>query len=67
MSFAALPNAVLFALVGLGIFTVALMTLWRVLPGRLWTRAVEDGNLAAAVIVAAIVLAMGWIVAAAVH
>jgi uncharacterized membrane protein YjfL (UPF0719 family) len=67
MSFAALPNAVLFAVVGLSLFTVALIMLLRALPGRLWTRALEDGNIAAAMIVAAIVLALGWIVAATVH
>ena len=66
MSFAALPNAVFFAVTGIMIFAVALITLLKVLPGQLWNRALE-GNMAAATLVAALVLAIGWIVAAAVH
>ena len=66
MSFAALPNAVFFAAAGIVIFAIALLALLRVLPGQLWKRALE-GNMAAALIVAALALAVGWIVAAAVH
>ena len=67
MPLAALPNAVLFAVVGIVMLGVALMTLLRLLPGRLWDRALEENSLAAAVIIAAITLALGWIIAAAVH
>lgn len=66
MSFSALPNAVVFAVAGIIIFTAALLTLLRVLPGQLWSRVLE-GNMAAALVVAALTLAIGWIVAAAVH
>jgi|tagenome__1003787_1003787.scaffolds.fasta_scaffold20539971_1 uncharacterized membrane protein YjfL (UPF0719 family) len=66
MSFAALPNAVFFAVAGIVIFAIALLTLLRVLPGQLWSRALE-GNMAAALIVGTLILAVGWIVAAAVH
>lgn len=67
MSSAALPNAVLFATVGIFVFVIGLIVALRVLPGQLWSRAIEDGQMAAAVIVAAITLALGWIVAAAFH
>jgi putative membrane protein len=66
MSFAALPNAIFFAVAGIVIFAIALLILLRVLPEQLWKRALA-GNTAAALIVAALVLAVGWIVAAAVH
>ena len=67
MSLAALPNAVLFAVTGIAIFAIAFFTLLRVLPGQILTRALEEGNVAAALIVAAVALAVGWIIAAAVH
>ena len=66
MPFAALPNAVLFAIAGILIFVVSLLALLRVLPGQLWSRALE-GNMAAALIVTALIITLGWIVAAAVH
>lgn len=66
MSFTALPNAVFFAVAGIILFTIALLTLVRIFPGQLWNRVLE-GNVAAAVVVAALALAIGWIVAAAVH
>ena len=66
MPFAALPNAVFFAIAGIVVFAVALITLLRVLPGQLWSRALE-GSMTAALLMAALILAIGWIVAAAVH
>jgi uncharacterized membrane protein YjfL (UPF0719 family) len=67
MSLAALPNAVFFAVTGIIIFAISLLILLRLFPGQLWNRALDDGNVAAALIVAALMLAIGWIVAAAVH
>jgi putative membrane protein len=67
MSFAALPNAVFFAVTGIIIFAASLLILLRVLPGQLWNRALDEGNMAAALIVASLVLAISWIIAAAVH
>lgn len=66
MPFAALPNAIFFALSGMLIFALGLVVFLRVLPGQLWNRVLE-GNIAAALVVAALVLALGWIVAGAVH
>jgi uncharacterized membrane protein YjfL (UPF0719 family) len=66
MSFAALPTAILFAITGILVFAAGLFTLLRVLPGQLWSQVLK-GNMAAALVVAALALAIGWIVAAAVH
>ncbi len=66
MSLTALPSAVFFAAAGIIVFAVALFALLRMLPGQLWNRALE-GDMAAALIVAALILALGWIVAASVH
>jgi hypothetical protein len=44
-----------------------LFVLGRFLPGHLWRRAVEEQSLPAAIVLAGVALALGWIVAAAVH
>lgn len=67
MSLGSLLNGVVYAIVGLLVFAAAVSVLARALPGDLWTRAVRDKEVAPAIVVAAIVLALGWIVAAAVH
>jgi uncharacterized membrane protein YjfL (UPF0719 family) len=59
--------AVIFAAVGMGVFGCTLFVLARFLPGRLWRRAVEEQSLPAAIVLAGMALALGWIVAAAVH
>jgi hypothetical protein len=59
--------AIVFAVVGIGVFGCALFVLGRFLPGRLWRRAVEEQSLPAAIVLAGVALALGWIVAAAVH
>lgn len=60
-------NAVLFAVVGIALYAVALVLVARALPGNLWRKAVDEGNLYAAIVLAAVALALGWIVAGAVH
>jgi uncharacterized membrane protein YjfL (UPF0719 family) len=40
---------------------------FRLLTRNLWRPALEERNLSAAIIVAAVALALGWIIAAAVH
>lgn len=66
MSLAALPNAIFFALIGISVFAVSLLAFLRLLPGQLWKRVLK-GEMAAALVVAALTLALGWIVASAVH
>ena len=60
-------NALVFVGIGIFVFGCALMLLARVLPGDLWNEALKNRNVSAAVILAGIALALGWIVAAAVH
>jgi hypothetical protein len=67
MTFAALLNAMLFVAVGIIVYGLALVLLARSLPGNLWKRAVEEREVAAAIVLAAVALSLGWIVAAAVH
>jgi uncharacterized membrane protein YjfL (UPF0719 family) len=67
MSLASLGNAVVFAVVAIALFAVTIAFLARVLPGNLWRQATEANSLAAAVIMAAVTLALGWIIAAAFH
>jgi hypothetical protein len=67
MSAVSLGSALLFVIVGIGVFACALVLIARILPGRLWVRAVEERDMAAAIVLAAVALALGWIIAAAVH
>jgi putative membrane protein len=60
-------NALVFVGIGIFVFACALVLLARVLPGDLWNEALKNRNVSAAVILAGIALALGWIVAAAVH
>ena len=60
-------NAILFVATGLVVFVVALLVILRALPGNLWKEAVQERNVSAAIVLAGITLAIGWIVAAAVH
>jgi uncharacterized membrane protein YjfL (UPF0719 family) len=67
MTIASILNAVLFAVVGIIVFAAGLVIVARALPGNLWKQALVDHNLHAAIVLAGIALAIGWIVASAVH
>lgn len=67
MTIASILNALLFAAVGIVAFAVGLLVVARALPGNLWKQALVDQNLNAAIVLAGIALAIGWIVASAVH
>jgi len=60
-------NALVFALIGIIVFAVAFIIIAKALPGDLWRQALIEKNLQAAIILAGIAIALGWIVAAAVH
>ena len=60
-------NALLFACLGLVVFTVALAVAGRAAGFDLRKQIVEERNVAAAIIAGAVVLAMAWIIAAAMH
>lgn len=60
-------NALLFVLLGFLLFTALLTILLRMLPGNVWARAVEQNQLGPAIIIASLALALGLIIASAVH
>jgi uncharacterized membrane protein YjfL (UPF0719 family) len=62
-----LLNAVLFAALGLVVFTVALAALSKMAPFDVRKAIVEDGNVAAAVLAGAAILGAAWIIAATMH
>lgn len=62
------PVAALFyAVVGLVIFAVAFVVVDRLTPYQLWKEIIDDQNVALAIIVGAVAIAIGIIVAAAIH
>jgi uncharacterized membrane protein YjfL (UPF0719 family) len=67
MSLVSLGNALAFVVVGIVVFVCALRAVTRALPGDLWNEALRKQNIGASVVLAAVALALGWIVAAAVH
>jgi uncharacterized membrane protein YjfL (UPF0719 family) len=67
MTVSGLLIALGFAVIGVGVFAIAFVILGKFLPGQLWRQAVEERSVAAAIVLAGVALAVGWIVAAAVH
>ena len=67
MTAQSLLNAILFVCIGFLLFTGLFVLITRVLPGNLWRRALEDGQLGPAILLAALALAIAMIVASAVH
>lgn len=67
MTLSTILNDLVFILVGVVAFSLALVIVGRAMPGNLWKQALEERNLHAAILLAGIALALGWIVAAAVH
>ena len=58
-----LLNAIAFAAAGVLLFAVS----FRLLTRKFWRQALEERNVSAAIVLAAVALALGWIIAAAVH
>ena len=62
-----LLGALAYAVIGLTVFVAAFRLVVFTLPGDPWRKAVQEQSLPAAVVLGAIALALGWIVASAVH
>jgi uncharacterized membrane protein YjfL (UPF0719 family) len=62
-----LVNAVLFAAAGIAVFAAAFAIFVKAAPFHVWREIVQERNVAAAVVVGAIVLGLCWIVAATMH
>ena len=60
-------GSVLFALIGVGIFWLCFVLIDKFTPYHLWDEIVEKKNVALAIVVGAMCIAIGLIVAAAIH
>ena len=60
-------GSMLYAFVGVFIFWICFVIIDKVTPYRLWDEIVEKKNLALAIVVGSMCIAIGMIVAAAVH
>jgi putative membrane protein len=60
-------GSILFALIGVAIFVVCFVIIDRLTPYHLWGEIIEKRNVALAIVVGAMCIAIGMIVAAAVH
>lgn len=67
MLLSSILNNLVFVLLGVVVFSIALAVVGRAMPGNLWKQALDERNLHATILLSAIALALGWIVAAAVH
>ena len=60
-------GSILYALIGVGIFGVCFIIVDKLTPYHLWNEIIEKKNMALAIVIGAIAIAIGMIVAAAVH
>lgn len=59
--------AIVYSLLGVGILILSLVIFDKVTPGDMWKEVVMEKNLPFAITVAAMTLAMGTIIASAIH
>jgi uncharacterized membrane protein YjfL (UPF0719 family) len=60
-------GSMLYALIGVLVFLVCFVIVDKLTPYQLWTQIIEEKNVALAIVVGAIAIAIGQIVAAAIH
>jgi uncharacterized membrane protein YjfL (UPF0719 family) len=60
-------GSMLYALMGVGVFWLCFVIIDKLTPYNLWAEIVEKKNVALAIVVGAMCIAIGLIVAAAVH
>lgn len=60
-------GSILYALIGVLIFWVCFVVVDKITPYRLWEEIIEKKNLALAIVVGSLCIAIGMIVSAAVH
>jgi uncharacterized membrane protein YjfL (UPF0719 family) len=60
-------GSVLFALIGVAIFWICFVIVDKITPYDLWAQIVEEKNVALAIVVGAMCIAIGMIVSAAIH
>jgi len=62
-----LGQTLLYAFVGLGVFLISLFIMEVITKFSIGKKIVDDGNIAMGIVVGSIVLAMGMIIASAIH
>jgi uncharacterized membrane protein YjfL (UPF0719 family) len=62
-----IAGSILYALIGVGIFWIMFVIIDKITPYDLWSEIVEKKNVALAIVVGSMCIAIGMIVAAAVH
>ena len=62
-----IAGSVIYALIGVAIFWICFLLVDKLTPYRLWDEIIEKKNVALAIVVGSMCLAIGLIVAAAVH
>ena len=62
-----IAGSVIYALIGVAIFWICFVLVDKLTPYRLWDEIIEKKNVALAIVVGAMCIAIGLIVAAAVH
>jgi putative membrane protein len=67
MNLAYIGGTVMYALIGVVIFWITFIVIDKLTPYKLWEEIVEHRNLALSIVVAAMCLSIGIIVAAAIH
>ena len=60
-------GSILFALIGVGVFWLCFVIVDKLTPYDLWAEIIEKKNVALAIVVGSMCIAIGLIVAAAVH
>ena len=60
-------GSILYALIGVVVLWVSFVVIDKLTPYRLWEQIVEEKNMALAIVVAGMFIAIGLIVAAAIH
>ncbi len=60
-------GSMLYALIGVAVFWICFVIVDKMTPYKLWEEIVEHKNVALAIVVGAVALAIGQIVAAAIH
>jgi len=60
-------NALIFAVLGIVIYAVALAVMVKLPPFDLWKQIVTERNVAAGIVAGAVALGLAWIVAATMH
>jgi putative membrane protein len=60
-------GSILYALIGVAIFWVCFVVVDKLTPYKLWEEIIEKKNVALAIVVGSMCIAIGMIVAAAVH